>query len=113
MQEPMDIDQSAPAGPVIQNPRQPVVRSSSAPPKAKESRRGTGYVYDIAMMLHRHPTEEHPEMPNRISTIFNEMRLLHLTERMVSLLVVPVQRRHVMLVHSEDHWDKVEQLARK
>jgi histone deacetylase 6 len=110
----MEIDQPAPARPVIQNASQPVVRSSSMPPpKAKENRRGTGYVYDTAMMLHRHPTEDHPEMPNRISTIFNEMRLLHLTERMVSLFVVPVQRRHVMLVHSEDHWDKVEQLARK
>jgi histone deacetylase 6 len=77
------------------------------------ARRGTGYIYDPAMMMHTHPTEEHPETPDRIGIIFREMRIQGLHARMKSLFFGPVARHHAMLVHSEDHWDKVEQIARK
>ncbi len=78
-----------------------------------QTRQNTGYIYDPAMMMHAHPTEDHPEQPERISIIFREMRSQGLHVRMKSLFFGPVVRHHAMLVHSEDHWDKVEQIARE
>jgi len=122
MQVPMDID-SVEAPPVVRPAQSSFVsnrvRSSSLSAlnvssfKYPSARPGTGYVYDPAMMLHTHPTEDHPETPDRISVIFREMRAQGLQGRMSSIMFRPVLRHQAMLVHSEDHWDKVEQLARK
>jgi histone deacetylase 6 len=121
MQVPMDIDFVEPTP--VPRPFQSSfianrVRSASLSAPDVSSRKyishqGTGYIYDPAMMLHTHPTEDHPETPDRIGIIFREMRIQGLHARMKSLFFGPVARHHAMLVHSEDHWDKVEQIARK
>lgn len=89
-------------------------RSLSLPPQTllvKKPPPRTGYVYDGMMMNHQHTAEDHPEKPERILTIFQLMQSEGLVKRMVRLPVVPVRRNRAMLVHSEDHWDKVEQIA--
>lgn len=117
MEFPMDIDSVERE--VVEGPLQrPIIRSSSlsapdAPFHRPQTRQNTGYVYDPDMMAHTHPTEDHPEQPDRISIIFREMRQQSLHTRMKSLFFGPVVRHHAMLVHSEDHWDKVEHIARK
>lgn len=115
MQTPMDID-SVELHPIVRPTQVSQVRASSLSAldislSQIQSRSGTGYVYDPAMMAHAHPTEDHPEQPERIHIIFREMRSQGLHARMRSLFFGPVSRHHAMLVHSEDHWDKVELLA--
>ncbi|KZV88328.1 Arginase/deacetylase [Exidia glandulosa HHB12029] len=75
----------------------------------------TGYVYDTTMMLHkelRPPNDDgspNPEVPMRIKGIWESFRVAGLIpDRMVQLPVRDVTRSEVLLVHSEDLWDRVD-----
>ncbi|WVN90743.1 uncharacterized protein L203_105985 [Cryptococcus depauperatus CBS 7841] len=80
----------------------------------------TGYVYDPLMMLHcmegYMPTAEnaenngdgHPEDPMRIKRIFTRLAEQGLIRRMKRLDFDEVKFEQVMLVHSEELWDKVQ-----
>ncbi|WVR03811.1 hypothetical protein IAU60_000807 [Kwoniella sp. DSM 27419] len=80
----------------------------------------TGYVYDPMMMLHcpdgYTPTAEsvqdngdgHPEEPMRIKRIFGRLAEQGLIKRMKRLEFGQVTAEQVMLVHSEEVWDKVQ-----
>ncbi|KAG8825535.1 Histone deacetylase hda1 [Serendipita sp. 399] len=117
----MEIDPPAPTGsasrllqPFASLSKPNVRRATSNPPEKPErviKSTRTGYVYDVAMMTHVHPTEDHPETPQRISVIYQEMRIQRLLKDAVSLFFRPVERHQALLVHSEDHWDKVERIA--
>ena len=52
--------------------------------------------------------DDHPEDPVRIKRIFNRLRDAGLVARMKKLDFRQVSYEQVMLVHSEDHWAKVE-----
>lgn len=80
----------------------------------------TGYVYDPLMMLHcadgYTPTADdkedsgggHPEEPMRIRRIFTRLAEHGLIKRMKKLPFKEVTYEQTMLVHSQDHWDKVQ-----
>ncbi|TFK25666.1 histone deacetylase clr3 [Coprinopsis marcescibilis] len=88
-------------------PRQP--RASSMPLTASEYT--VGYVYSVDMMMHFSlDPHGHPEQPNRIKNIWQTLVKEHLTERMKWLPIRPVKKEEAMLVHGEDHWDKVIQI---
>ncbi|KAG8830209.1 Histone deacetylase hda1 [Serendipita sp. 405] len=89
-------------------------RAMSNPLEKSEEKprpRITGYVYDVTMMTHIHPTEDHPETPQRISVIYQEMYAQKLLKDASALFFRPVERQQALLVHSEDHWNKVERMA--
>lgn len=79
----------------------------------------TGYVFDPLMMLHcadgYEPTEDihdsgegHPEEPMRIKRIFNRLKEQGLIRRMKRLDFTEAQFEQVRLVHTDDHWMKVQ-----
>ena len=87
--------------------------------KQDEPKGSTGYVYDSRMLDHW-PTIEpkesetpHPEQPARISKIHTTLRIAQCLTRMRKLHTRLLQKHEAMLVHSEDHWDKVEAIACK
>lgn len=51
--------------------------------------------------------DEHPEHPNRISRIYAALRQAGYLDMMKELPIRPCHRDEVMLVHSEDLWDRV------
>ncbi|WVQ74620.1 hypothetical protein IAR50_004221 [Cryptococcus sp. DSM 104548] len=80
----------------------------------------TGYIYDPLMMLHcmegyiptaedvKDAGEGHPEDPMRIKRIFTRLVENGLIRRMKRLEFQQVRFDQVMLVHSEEMWDKVQ-----
>lgn len=93
----------------------PALRTASVPP-AGTYIPSVGCVYHSEMLLHddscRDPNDysPHPESPERtlrIWRLFKQERLLH---RMYLLPVRPVHKYEVLLVHSQDHWDRVQAL---
>ncbi len=71
----------------------------------------TGLAYDSTMMLHKHPTGEHPEQPSRIAKIFKLMKTRGCVERMRRVSGRPVLEEEVRLVHSGSVWAGVQNLA--
>ncbi|THH01237.1 hypothetical protein EW145_g6948 [Phellinidium pouzarii] len=88
-----------------------VARASSVPygrhdaPKLR-----FGYVYDDRMMLHS-PLEYHPEAPARIHGIHQKLRNAGCLSRMKLIPVRMVRKMEALLVHSEDHWEKIQMIA--
>lgn len=80
----------------------------------------TGYIFDPLMMLHCAdgyvPTADsvveigsgHPEEPMRIKRIFLRLSEMGLIKRMKQLAFKQVTMDQILLVHSEDHWNKVQ-----
>ncbi|KAG5353769.1 hypothetical protein C0989_002552 [Termitomyces sp. Mn162] len=66
-----------------------------------------GFVYSTEMMSHFSPTG-HPETPHRISSIYNALTVNHHIVKMKWIPIRPVKKEEALLVHSEDHWDKVQ-----
>ncbi|KAG6876790.1 hypothetical protein C0992_011752 [Termitomyces sp. T32_za158] len=66
-----------------------------------------GFVYSSEMMSHFSPTG-HPETPQRISSIYNALTTNHHISKMKLIPIRPVKKGEALLVHSEDHWDKVQ-----
>ncbi|KAF8590865.1 histone deacetylase complex protein [Ramaria rubella] len=77
----------------------------------------TGYVYDSRMLDHwptiepDEPEFPHPEQPARISKIYSALRTAMCFKRMRKIATRALEKHEAMLVHSEDHWDKVEAIA--
>lgn len=94
----MDVEQPATVAPL------PVARRPFS----------VGYVYDIQMQLHRaiHGSPDgHPEEPERISHIYSLLVANKLISQMKEIPCREAIREEILLVHSEDHWDKVQALA--
>lgn len=80
----------------------------------------TGYIYDPLMLLHCHdgytPTADsvldsgagHPEEPMRIKRIFSRLAEAGLIKRMKRLAFSQVTLEQVLLVHTAEHWEKVQ-----
>ena len=79
-------------------------RASSVP--LRPSGLTVGYVYAAEMTGHFNPAG-HPESPTRIVTIYQTLVTEHYTPKMKWIPIRPVRRGEALLVHSEDHWDKV------
>jgi histone deacetylase 6 len=119
-----------PAQPALQalvNVPDPIAVASSSshrglvPRSASPSRMyRTGYVFDHLMMLHcadgYQPTADevlddaggHPEEPMRIKRIFTRLADMGLIKRMMKLPFKQVTMDQALLVHTEDHWHKVQ-----
>lgn len=109
--ESMDIDKRAvPAS----EPAQPVAsrkpRATSVP--WKDPNFSVGYVYSAEMMNHFSP-HGHPEQPLRIQSIWVMLTRDELTKKMKWMPIREVRKDEALLVHSEDHWNKVMALQRE
>lgn len=65
-----------------------------------------GYVYSSEMLLHSSLTG-HPEQPERISRIRKAIQNEELLDKMKQIRIRPVYREEALLVHTQEHWDKV------
>lgn len=79
-------------------------RASSLPPNPPDYT--VGYIYSSEMMSHFSP-HGHPEQPARIQQIWQTLVRDQLTKKMKWLPIRQVRKEEALLVHSEDHWDKV------
>ena len=82
--------------------RQP--RASSVP--LVPDNYAVGYVYSSEMMIHFSP-HGHPEQPARVQEIWRTLVQDQLTKSMKWIPIRNVRKDEALLVHSEDHWDKV------
>ena len=65
-----------------------------------------GYVYSMDMLIHA-SLHGHPEQPDRIAKIFEAINGANLISKMKHIPIRPVYRNEALLVHTEEHWDKV------
>lgn len=89
-----------------------IVQRASSLPATLEPKYRFGYVYDDMMLLHN-PQTEHPEMPERILQIFHKLQRGGVIKYMKRVPIRDARKYEVLLVHSEDHWEKVEAIKRK
>ncbi|KAG6832626.1 hypothetical protein H0H92_014462 [Tricholoma furcatifolium] len=101
----MSSDAAGPSSSSLHNDQPDIPRASSVP--LNPSGFNVGYVYSTEMMSHFCPTG-HPETPQRISYIYNALTLRRHTHKMKLIPIRIVKRDEALLVHSEDHWDKVQ-----
>ena len=96
-------------------------RASSDPVNKANEMHRFGYVYDIRMMAH-HPVAvsgneaddlSHPEEPRRIAMIFAKLSTNGCIKRMRQIRIRHVRMAEALLVHSENHWEKVMQICRE
>ena len=87
-------------------------RAASMPLELQSTNTNVGYVYDSQMLLHASPSD-HPEAPARIKQIHRTLRENGLLRLMRLIPIRPVRKSEVLLVHSEDHWDKVQYISSK
>lgn len=79
----------------------------------------TCYVYDQRMLQHWPPfapddeDSHHPERPRRISTIYSILKETLCLKNMQKIPTRSLEKFEAMLVHSEDHWEKVEAIERE
>lgn len=69
-----------------------------------------GYVYHPQMMLHEN-VNGHPEEPARISQIYNLLVRNHCIVQMKEIPCREATSDEILLVHSEDLWEKVQALS--
>lgn len=92
------------------SPSLDVPRASSLP--LHQSEYTVGYVFSTEMTSHFSP-HGHPEDPERITRIYQALTTGRHTKKMKWLPIRPVRKEEALLVHSEDHWDKVEAIQSK
>lgn len=57
--------------------------------------------------------DPHPEQPSRIVRIWKTLVEKEYTKKMLWLPIRTVRREEALLVHTEDHWDKVQAIQCK
>ena len=97
----MDVDSDVVSARVASSSRP---RATSLPANPPEYT--VGYIYSSEMMSHFSP-HGHPEQPARIQQIWQTLVRDQLTKKMKWLPIRQVRKEEALLVHSEDHWDKV------
>lgn len=115
----MDTDMNGPqlddaAMDVDDEETQRVRRSPSPPPRPRAQSEPfqlrkeftVGYVFSVDMLIHA-SVHGHPEQPDRISRIYHAIRGANLISKMKQIPIRPVYRNEALLVHTEEHWDKV------
>lgn len=117
----MDVDMDAP--PKLSNPNTSIQARPPVSVRAPPGPRATsvpinppdytvGFVYSTEMTSHFSP-HGHPEDPNRITRIWQAIVGKRYTQKMKWLPIRPVRKEEALLVHSEDHWDKVQAIQCK
>lgn len=101
----MDLDEEQPTAARVPSPEDPHRRAQSEPFQVPEQFT-VGYVYSTDMLLHV-SLHGHPEQPGRISRIFDALKGANLISKMRRIPIRPVYRNEALLVHTEEHWDKV------
>jgi len=105
----MDVDTDAPtmSASLVEEPESS--REPLGPPGSR-----VGFVYSPEMMMHYKRDDhsgdhddKHVENPERLSRIIELIRSKGLHLQMKALPIRPVQKHEALLVHSEDHWNKV------
>lgn len=105
----MDVDPpTVPVPPRVNVRRDHNMRASSEP--LKPDPHTVGFVYSTEMMFHFSPSG-HPETPERISRIHAALNDARCLAQMKRLPIRPVRKEESLLVHTEDHWDKVRDIA--
>ncbi|KAF9012390.1 histone deacetylase complex protein [Cyathus striatus] len=82
------------------------IHQGQPPLDAKQPDCNVGYIYSAEMTCHFHP-EGHPEKPERIERIWRALVDRNYTVKMKWLPIRAVRKEEAMLIHSEDHWNKV------
>ncbi|KAK3274708.1 hypothetical protein CYMTET_17118 [Cymbomonas tetramitiformis] len=82
------------------------IGQSSSPSRALIGH-GTALVYDDKMRLHQHPVKPHPECPDRILYIFQELQKKKLLDKCVQLPSQQATMEDLVRVHQKDHVDRV------
>ncbi|KAI9008740.1 histone deacetylase-like protein 6 [Phycomyces nitens] len=69
----------------------------------------TGYIYDVSMSYHANlnPSEDHPEDPLRIFSIYNKLQKSGLLNDCLRLPCKKAKARDVLLAHTEEHLEKI------
>lgn len=101
--------QAGPSRPSLPDGMQVVARRASSLPLHAPAY-SVGCVYSVEMILHfkmNGPDDHHPEQPARIQRIQNTLVQNGLFDKMKHIPIRQVKKHEAMLVHSEDHWDKV------
>jgi histone deacetylase 6 len=105
---PMDVDdqdtQNTPDR--VQRPSPPPRPRAQSEPFRVPNEFTVGYVYSMDMLIHA-SLHGHPEQPDRISKIFQAIQGASLLSKMKHIPIRPVYRHEALLVHTEEHWDKV------
>ena len=81
--------------------------------KTKDSKKKVGYVYDPRMLLHRCCQYDHPERPDRIMSIHNNLIDKSLMIYLEELKTDFISNEKLLLVHPKDHIEKVDNLKYK
>ena len=66
-----------------------------------------GVVYDDFMSKHFHPTEPHPECPERIQEIYKELNKRNLITKMLAIKSRDITRDELLLVHDKKYLYKL------
>ena len=108
----MDVDIQQPQ--VLSSPRPPSPSGPRASSVPLHHHHGytVGCVYSAEMTSHFSP-RGHPEQPARISRIWQALVHGRYTKKMKWLPIRAVRKEEALLVHSEDHWDKVQAIQRE
>ncbi|KAK0461024.1 uncharacterized protein EV420DRAFT_1640527 [Desarmillaria tabescens] len=85
------------------------VRATSAP-LDDVIRPRVAVIYSSEMTCHRPLLEEHYEQPARITRIWETITAAGCTLKMKRIPIRPAHKNEVLLVHSEDHWNRVQAL---
>ena len=103
MNDAMDVDEHPPRVP--HRPASPLPRRAQSEPFHAPDFT-VGYVFSSDMLLHV-SNHGHPEQPGRITRIYDTLRGANLISKMKQIPIRPVLRNEALLVHTQEHWDKV------
>lgn len=67
-------------------------------------------VYDERMLLHHEINNEHPEQPERIGLTYRKLEERGFLKRLQRMTAREVTRKEVLLAHTDDVWQKVQDL---
>ncbi|KAI0690095.1 histone deacetylase complex protein [Cytidiella melzeri] len=113
----MDIDFPQHEKPVSytskQRPHSEGRRASSVPAKRqRQTEPRVGYVYDDRMLMHTCLAPDgHPEQPERLTRVYSALASASVLTNMKRIPIREVERKEVLLVHSQTLWDKVMAIA--
>ncbi|XWS60449.1 hypothetical protein CRYUN_Cryun07bG0037300 [Craigia yunnanensis] len=80
---------------------------------AKNQRR-VGLIYDQRMCKHRTPDNDyHPKNPNRITVIWNKLKLAGIPQRCVLLKAKEAEDKYICAVHSKNHVNLIRNISSK
>ncbi|XP_022737840.1 histone deacetylase 5-like [Durio zibethinus] len=79
-----------------------------------KSQRRVGLIYDQRMCKHRTPDGDyHPENPNRITAIWNKLKLAGIPQRCVLLNAKEAEDKYICAVHSKNHVNLIRNISSK